>query len=119
MPVGRRSADAQGFGGLLDRQTGEVAELDELGLFGVFFGELGQGVVEGDQVVGRGGEGEAGLVEVDAAEAAAAFGSGAAAGLLDEDSAHGLGGGGEEMPAAVPVLDARRVDEADVGFVDE
>ena len=41
------------------------------------------------------------------------------AGVLDEDAAHGLGGGGEEVAAAVPLLGLFRVHQAQVGFVDE
>jgi hypothetical protein len=36
--------------------------------------------------------------------------------LLDQDSAHGFGGGGEEVPAAVEVLPAEK---AEVSFVDQ
>ena len=39
--------------------------------------------------------------------AAASLAAVLAAGVLDEDAAHGLGGGGEEVAAAVPVLVAR------------
>src|SRR5439155_3487169 len=38
---------------------------------------------------------------------------------FDEDPPHGLGGGGEEVPAAVPVWGLLDIDQADVGFVDQ
>ena len=41
-----------------------------------------------------------------------------AAGLLDQDAAHGLGGGGKEMAPAVPVS-LRRADQPQVRLVDE
>ena len=42
-----------------------------------------------------------------------------AAGLFDEDAAHGLGRGGEEVAAAVPVLGLLRVHQPQVGLVDQ
>jgi hypothetical protein len=41
------------------------------------------------------------------------------AGALDEDAAHGLSGGGEEVPAAVPLLGLVRIREAHMGLVDQ
>ena len=41
--VGGAADDAQGLGGLLERQPGEVAELDQLGACRVFRGQLGPG----------------------------------------------------------------------------
>jgi hypothetical protein len=48
---------------------------------------------------------------------AAAFRRPLAAGVLDEDAAHGLGGGGEEMPAAVEPLPV--ADQPEVRLVDQ
>ncbi len=42
-----------------------------------------------------------------------------AAGLIDEDAAHGLGGGGKKVPTTIPSLIALVADEANVGFVDQ
>src|SRR5262245_52549424 len=42
-----------------------------------------------------------------------------AAGALDEDSPHGLGGCPEEMAAAVPAPFVRRADEPEVRLVDQ
>ena len=54
VPVGRRRGDAEGRGRLVDRQAGEVAELDQLGLAcGSSLGQPVQGLVEGQQVVVR------------------------------------------------------------------
>ena len=44
--------------------------------------------------------------------------AGLAAGVLDEDAAHGLGRGGEEVAAAVPAR-VVRPDEPEVGLVDQ
>jgi hypothetical protein len=50
---------------------------------------------------------------------AAAFVGLLAAGLLDEDAAHGLSGGGEEVAAAVPGLRRFGVHQAQVRLVDQ
>jgi hypothetical protein len=50
---------------------------------------------------------------------AAALETGFAAGVLDEEAAHGLGGGGEELAAAVPVSVGRLADQAQVRLVDQ
>ena len=42
-----------------------------------------------------------------------------AAGLIDQDAAHGLGAGTEEVGAAVPVRRRARAHQAQVGFVDQ
>jgi hypothetical protein len=52
-------------------------------------------------------------------EAAAAFEPLAVAGPVDEDAAHGLGRGGEEVPPAVPARGVARAYEAQVGLVDQ
>ena len=47
------------------------------------------------------------------------LGGGPAAGVLDEDAAHGLGGRREEVAAAVPVQRHLLVHEPQVGLVDQ
>ena len=47
------------------------------------------------------------------------FGGLLLAGALDEDAAHGLGRGGEEVPPAVPVLGQVAADQPEVGLVDQ
>src|SRR5262245_25908752 len=72
----RGRGDAQGVGGFLDGQAGEVAELDQPGLGRVFEFELLQGLVEGQEVVGRlfvrGGE-PGSVLDVHASHVAAAL----------------------------------------------
>ena len=53
------------------------------------------------------------------AAAAAPFLVALAAGVFNQDAAHGLGGRGEEVPAAVPVLWPGAGDQAEVGLVDQ
>src|SRR5262245_17919303 len=84
----------------------------------VFSGEMFQGGVDGGSLfVGQAGGVGAG--EVEALPAASVFGAAFAAGVLDQDAAHGFRGGGEEVTAAVPVETVGGPDQAEVGLVDE
>src|SRR5262249_36292919 len=49
------------------------------------------------------GDGIGQVIEIDTAASAAAFLAALVTGPVDQESAHGLGGGGEEVAAAVPV----------------
>src|SRR6516165_7732117 len=50
---------------------------------------------------------------------AAVLGASLAAGIVDQDAAHGLGGGGEEMPPTVPVLGVLTLEQTEVRLVDQ
>src|SRR5262249_34976531 len=84
--VGGARGDAEGLGGLPDGQPGEEAERDDGGGLGLARGETGEGLVQGEQVVGVGrlGGGEAVGVEGAAGEAAAVAAPALAAGVLDQ-----------------------------------
>lgn len=110
--------DAEGFGGLFDAESAEVTEFDDFRFTGVEFGEIGEGVVEGDEFLGAlfgvleaGVEGEPGF-------AASALGGGTGTGVIDKDLAHELGGDSEEMGAAAP-FGHILIDQPHVGFMDE
>jgi hypothetical protein len=68
------------------------------------------GLVQGQQVFAELGGGEFADLEVSAPPIAAAFQTALAAGVFDQDAAHGLGGG-EEVPPAVPVWFFLRADQ--------
>ena len=59
------------------------------------------------------------FVQLDALPVAAVLGPSFPPGVLDEDAAHGFGGGGKEVSPAIPVLHLLHVHEPDVGFVDQ
>ena len=80
----------------------EDAELDDLGLDRFDLGQPLQGLVEGQQVLVNPGYGRLYLVEVNPGTVTAALESVVTAGVLDQDSTHGLGRRGEEMATAVP-----------------
>jgi hypothetical protein len=115
-----RRRDAERGGRLVERQPGEVAQLDEARLVGVDGGEPLERLVEGDHVHVALGD-RAGGVDVaqrHGLRAAAALGRLPRARGVDEHLAHAPRGHAEELRAA---LEARRplVDEAQVRLVDE
>ena len=76
--------------------------------------QLAQGLVQGQQAIG--GVADAGeVVQGDAPPPAAVADRLFAAGVVDEDAAHGLGGGGEEMASTGEGVMAN---ESEVGLVD-
>ena len=96
-----------------------VAELDDLGDFGLLMDELFQRGIESQQLVAVVLVGNVELIEIEPLAPAAVAEPLAAAGAFDEDAAHGLGGGREEMPAAVPVLRLLDIDESQIRFVNQ
>ena len=96
--------DSQGLCRLRHAQAGEVSQLDELGCQGIDRFKADQNNVQSHQVFGWSIGDTKGFVEVDALAVAAVLGSALAAGLFDQDAAHGLGRGGKEMASAVPFL---------------
>jgi hypothetical protein len=102
---------------LFNGEAGEVAELDDASLAGVFLGEAAKGFVEGEDFFGAFvREGET-FFEVDALEVTAAHLGFVGAGAVDEDTAHDVGGDTDEVFAILPV--DVLFGEAEVGFVDE
>ena len=111
-------------GGLLGGQPGEVAELDQPRPSRLVAAELGQGLVEGEQVrrAGpssrpRGSSRRSRSIRPRGRRRA--WRLACAARLLDQDAAHRLGRGGEEVAAAVPAAAAVDVDEPQVRLVDQ
>jgi hypothetical protein len=116
LAIGRAGRNPQGQGGLLPRQSCEVTQLDESGLEGIALGELGEGRVDGQDVI-------VGLFTTDKvgrqflpSPAATVLATRFAAGVFDENAAHGLGGSSKKVASAVEVLIAH---ESQVGFVDQ
>jgi len=103
-PAFRRGlGDVEDAGGLFGGEPDEVPELHELGLLGVKGGEPLECVVEGEELVVLDGGGEVEYVEFDVFGTGPVAEGALASGAVDEDAAHRLGGGGEEVGAVLPV----------------
>src|SRR5262245_32894211 len=115
--VRRPRGEAERLGRLADGQAGEVAKLDQLGGRPVGPLQGGQGLVQGEQVVGAARRRDVHVFERDAPPTGPPLAGLLAAGALDEDAAHRLGRRGEEVTAAVPLLPAVGVHQPQVSFV--
>src|SRR5262249_42880848 len=116
--LGGRTGDAEYLGRFLEGASREDTEFHDLGLLRMLLFELIQCVVQGqqiDRILAR----AAGQFRVfNTVETASPFLRAVAAGVVDEDAAHGLGGRGEEMPAGIPILGLLRVHQTEVSLVD-
>src|SRR5262245_10674272 len=110
----REAEDARG---ILLAQPDEVTELHELGLDRVLRLELGEGFVDGQEVLGGSRGRDIHVVEVLPFQPPAMLLGSLAAGVLDQDAMHGLGSSGQEVTAAVPPLGLVATDEPEIGFV--
>ncbi len=111
---GARS-DAEIAGRRAEGSTAEVTQAHELGDPRVDRGQSVKGLVDGEDVVIGVASGKA--VQVDRhLPPRSALRCHAGAGVVNENSSHGFGGGGEEVAAAVEQLIS---DEPQVGFVNE
>ena len=88
---------------MLTRQSGEIAKFHELRLKRIVFRQVMQRRVQGQEVEVWLGCDQAVGVRASTLPAAAVLATLLAAGVVNQDAAHGLGGGGKEMPAVVPV----------------
>jgi Tfp pilus assembly protein PilN len=116
--VGGAPGDAQKIGCLLLGQAGEETQLDQFGSLGIVLREVGQGLIECEEIVRGQRFGELDLLDVNALPSATAFLSVLATRVFDEDTPHGLGGGGEEMLLTFP-FPVWGVHQPQPGFVDQ
>src|SRR5262249_52988196 len=93
--VGRVRRDAERLRGLWDSQAGEVAQLDQASFRLIDLLKVLQGFFEGQDIERGLGSGDFDVCGVLALAAAAVTLRLLAACLVDENTAHGLGGGGE------------------------
>ena len=121
--LGRNSGDPQHTGGFFDREPGEVAELDKLGLDRVLGREPLEGLVDGEDDISlvaivltvR----DLDVVERYPMPASSILTGTPPTGMFDQDPPHSLRHGGEEMGWAVPVLGLHRLHEAEIGLIDQ
>jgi hypothetical protein len=116
VPFDRRLGNSEHLGGLLIGQAGEESQFHQFGFLGVVLRQLIQRLMQREElfIVHAGGEIQSVKIHVFCASAMAQVMF--AAGVINQDAAHRLGGGGEEMRAVLPfglVITA----EAQPGFV--
>src|SRR5262249_5193484 len=96
-PVQGTRRHAQDLSRLVRRQAAEVAEQHDLSLGRVALFQLLQGLVDGENVLSGWLEDGTCVIQLFAASPAASDWAGLAPRLLNEDIAHGTGGGEEEV----------------------
>src|SRR5437667_12630260 len=99
--VGGARGNAENVGCFLESHVNEVSQLDQFSFGLALRGEFVERLVHGEQlvVVDRGSNLD--LLKIDALLSVTMTQRALAAGVLDQDAAHGLGGGGEEMSAVL------------------
>jgi hypothetical protein len=119
-PVTIRGAgrDAKDFGRLLAGQAGEIAQLDESGLFGMPLREFLQSCVESQEPFFGHWSGEVRHAEIEALARAAVLDALFAASVLDENTAHSKCGGAKEVAPAFPALPVA-AEQAHISLVDQ
>jgi len=111
--------DPEDFRRLSHRATEEVAQFHQFGLTRRFRGQEFKHLVDRqdfEEVAGR-GDWQVVRIELKSLAFPTALKSGFMSRLLDQDAAHGLGGRGEEVPAAVPPLRPIAPNESHVRLV--
>jgi hypothetical protein len=88
---------------LFQRQAGEEAQFDQLGNYRFLDGEAGQRLIDREELAPGGVDCQLRLQQLMPLPAAAMPLGLFAAGIVDEDAAHGLGGRGKEVTAAIPM----------------
>jgi len=108
----------ESLSGLINGKADEIPQFNELGLLGLGEGEFLQRVVDGEHLVIIGVRGQFQIVDVLPDLSAAVADRMTAAGPIDQNASHGLGGGGEKMRAVLP-LGLIVTTEPQPRFVDE
>ena len=104
MPVSGCGGHAEGFPGLVHGQTREVTQLDEPCGRPILAPQLGEAVVEGQELVRRGLRSQINGIDVESLAAPASLLGEFFPCAIDQDAAHRLSSGGEKVPPAVPAL---------------
>ena len=116
MPANRGLADVERVGDLLVLESDEVAQLHDLRLDGIFFGEGIERFVYQEEFFVLHRRCDPGLVQLHPFLVTAAFELAVAAGAVHEDSPHGLGRGTKEVRSILK-LKLFRASQPKVGFI--
>jgi hypothetical protein len=116
VPVGRPHGNSDGGCGFFHRQTRVIPQVNDSGHERIFRRQLFQCCVESEKVIGPLVGRDIEWIHFDAAHSTAPLGAKFSPSLIDEDSPHGFGGGGEKVPAIgkLPIAD-----QPQIGFVNE
>ena len=96
-----------------------MAQLDKLGFDRVFFPKQIEGFIQGQKVFAELRCSQLDVVEVVTHESAAVLTGTLAAGIVDQDAAHGLGRSGEEVPPTVPTIIVFATEQTKIRLVDQ
>src|SRR3954466_826452 len=100
--LSRGARDAEDRSGFFDGEASEIPEFDQFG-FGLVEGDKSfESVIDGEKFIIRSRGGDFEFVNVQALLIAAMAPGAFAAGALDQDAAHGFGGGREKVSAIFP-----------------
>jgi hypothetical protein len=114
----RSRSNFQYFRNLLQGEAGKEAHFYNSALARVDFGETYKSIIEGYDVYIFSAGHHGPFVEGELADAGTAFDRTVAAGIVDKNLAHQLGGNGKEMSAALPLGTAHPY-EAKVRLMDQ
>ena len=117
--VGRPQGYPQNRGRLLQGQTGETAEFQQLGRLWILAGEPVEGFVEGKHLFSRVIDGNFKPIHVNSLSVATTFESSLVASPVNQNPSHGLGRGGKQMSPVLPLLDLLDVDQPQVDLMDQ
>jgi hypothetical protein len=115
--IGGTAAQAHHFGGLLVLEAGEESQFHQGGGLRIVPLELCERLVDCQQIVKPFVRNRQILVEVQTPGLTASLVPAPASCPFDQDSAHGLGGGAEEVSPAIPVLLGAVANQPQVRFV--
>jgi hypothetical protein len=115
----RRDRDLQRLGNLGDRHPAKEAAGDDLRLPGVCLGQVVESLVEGKDVQALLLQRDESRIQGDSGASPFPLGGAAAPGVVDQNLAHGLGRGGEEIAAVGDLGQDFAVEQAHQGFMDQ
>src|SRR5262249_53888161 len=115
--MGTSDGHSQGFRGLGHGHAAEETQLDERSRLRVGPSKFVKSFVDRQDLFVGSRSSEVSRIERFAFRLPAALGGRATACLIDENPAHRLGGGGEKMPSAVPVLGVLDIHKPQIGLM--
>ncbi len=105
-----------GFG---QSEAREIAQLDQFRANGIVSLEIFERLIERQDIDVRRLVGDQTEIDLRPPPIPAALEASLPASAIDHNPAHGLGRGGEEVPAAIPMLDLFGIDQSNVGLMHE